>query len=211
MQKISRSHPEQTRQRPPPVVSKLPARLKKCVYGLSTLRATLCSLEEQLALARDRVMACDAVPRKQLAPVHQALDAAIAHMKAMVNERGVEAQALAEAHFSKQGLAPGAVVALSYPLYGSRLDAAFDEDRVPRRLAQATLRLEGFTVEHVRGPTEVVLGLSGRVVHEGKPGKETVTCPLHPGCAFEVLKPAPVKPALPALPAPASPDAPDPD
>ncbi|WP_157269519.1 hypothetical protein [Azohydromonas aeria] len=168
------------------------------MYGLSMLRSTLCSLEEQLALARDRVMACDTVPRKQFAPVHQALDAAIDHVKGMVNERGVEALALAEAHFARVGLVPGAVVDLSYPLYGSRLDAAFDEDRIPRRLARATLKVEGFTVEHVRGPAEVVLGVSGRVVHEGKPGKEVLTCPLHPGCAFELLKPAPARLALPA-------------
>jgi hypothetical protein len=185
-----------------PVLRKLPSRLKSRVHELSLLRSALHALEEQLALARASVMACGAVPRKELAPVSQALDTAIAHMKGVVSARGEQAQALAQAHFAKQGLAPGAIVALSYPVYGARLDAAFDEERVPRRLSQATLKVEGFTVEHVRSAAEVVLGVSGRLVQDGKPGKDSITCALHPGCELELLRPAPTNeaPGTPAAP-----------
>jgi hypothetical protein len=180
---------------------KLPSRLKTCVYELSRLRAALCTLEEQLALARHGVMACDGAPRKELLPISEHLDAAVAHMKTLVNARGENAQALAQAHFAKVGVAEGAVITLTYPVYGLRLAAAFDEERLPRKLKQATLKVEGFTVEHVRGKTEVVLGVSGRVVQDGKASKESAAFCLHPGCAVEVVQPAPAKEVL-RLPAP---------
>lgn len=181
---------------------KLPSRLKTCVYELSRLRAALCSFEEQLARASDGVMACDGAAKKELAPVAEHLEAAVAHLKTLVNARGENAQALARAHFAKAGLAEGAVVTLTYPVYGLRRAAVFDEERLPRKLKQATLKVEGFTVEHVRGKTEVVLGVSGRLVVDGKPSKESGTFCLHPGCPVEVLKPAPAR-DVPLLPAPA--------
>lgn len=185
------------------ILRKLPARLKTCVYELSRLRAALCSLEEQLALARDGVMACDGAPKKELLPIAEHLDAAVAHLKTLVNARGENAQALARAHFAKVGLAEGAVVALTYPVYGLRRAAVFDEDRLPRKLKDVTLKVEGFTVEHVRGKAEVVLGVTGRLVVDGKPSKDVGTFCLHPGCPIEVIKPAPSK-DVPLLPAPAA-------
>lgn len=178
-----------------PTLKKLPAKLKACVYALSQLRTALERLEHQLAHAHGTVMACDAVPRKALAPVAQHLDAAAAELRRLVSARGEEAQALALAHFEKLGIAPGASLVLRYPLYGARLDAAFDEEKLPRRIAQATLKVEGFTVEHVRGPGEVVLGVSGRELVQGKPAGERASFCLHPGCGFEILKPAPSRPA----------------
>ncbi|NML16362.1 hypothetical protein [Azohydromonas caseinilytica] len=161
------------------------------MYELFQLRATLCRLEEQLSQARELVRACDAVPKNERAPVQQHLDDALSHWRSLVNARGEAAQALAQAHFGKLGLARGAVVTLTYPIYGLRLDAAFDEERLPRRLAQATLKVEGFTVEHVRSKTQVVLGLSGRLLQDGKATQTSAAFCLHPGCEVEILKPAP--------------------
>jgi hypothetical protein len=188
-----------------PVLRKLPSRLKSCVYELSGLRSALCSLEEQLARTLDGVMASDAAPKKAFAPIAQHFDAAIAHMRSLVNARGEEAQAQAQAFFAKVGLAEGAVITLTYPVYGRRLAMAFDEERLPRRLEQATLRIEGFTVEHVRSRTEVVLGVSARVLHDGKLAKDGATFCLHPGCSFDIVQPAPAKAALPAPSATPSP------
>jgi hypothetical protein len=186
-----------------PTLKKLPAKLKACVYALSQLRTALERFEAQLVQAGDMVLACDAVPKKALAPVAQHLDAAVAELRRMVSARGEEAQTLALEHFAKLGIAPGASLVLRYPLYGSRLDAAFDEDKLPRRIAQATLKVEGFTVEHVRGRGEVVLGVSGRVLVQGKPAGERTSFCLHPGCGFEILKPAPARAASDAAaPAP---------
>lgn len=173
-----------------PVLKKLPSRLKQCAYELFQLRATLCRLEEQLLQVRELVRACDSVSRKELAPVQQRMDEALAHWRTLVNTRGEAAQAQAQAHFGKLGISSGAVVALTYPIYGSRLDAAFDEERLPRRLSQATLKVEGFTVEHVRSKSQVVLGLSGRLLQDGKLTKTSASFCLHPGCGFDILKPA---------------------
>lgn len=180
-----------------PTLKKLSPKLKTSVYALFQLRTVLERLESQLDQARGMVFSCDAVPKKALAPVGQHLDAALSELRRQVSERGEEAQALALAHFAKLGIEPGASIVLRYPLYGSRLDAAFDEERLPRRIEQATLKVEGFTVEHVRGRTEVVLGVSGRVLVNGKPAGERASFCLHPGCGFEILKPAPA-PARPA-------------
>lgn len=185
------------------ILRKLPSRLKTCVYELSRLRTALCTLEEQLAHARDGVMTCDGAAKKELLPISEHLDGAITHLKTLVNARGENAQALARAHFAKAGLAEGAVVTLTYPVYGLRRAAVFDEERLPRKLKDVTLRVEGFTVEHVRGKTEVVLGVSGRLVVDGKPSKEAGTFCLHPGCPVEVVKPALAK-DVPLLPAPAA-------
>ena len=193
-----------------PTLKKLPPKLKACVHTLSQLRTLMERLQAQLAPARDMVLSCDAVPKKALSPVTQQLDAAVAELRRQVSERGEEAQALALAHFARLGIEPGATIVLRYPLYGSRLDGAFDEEKLPRRIEQATLKVQGFTVEHVRSRTEVVLGVSGRVLVNGKPAGDAQSFCLHPGCGFEILKPAPAPAAGGAAapaPAPAPADA----
>lgn len=180
-----------------PLLKKLPAGLKAQVFALAELRSTLSQLEDGLRRAHEAVAACKAVPRKELAAITPQLDAAHAHLSGLVATRAQACLDAAGSHFGKQGLAEGCVVRLAYPLYGRRLDGAFDDARVPRRLAQATLKVQGFSAEHVRSRTEVVLGLRGRVVEGNRLGAELVSLPLHPGCEFELLKPAPARAAPP--------------
>lgn len=174
-----------------PTLRKLPARLKKLVHDLSLLRQAMSRFEEHLGLAHEAAESCPALSKAEVAPLTEHLDAAHNHLRGLLAAQGVSALAQAREHFARHGLEPGATVALDYPVYGTRLDAAFDDTRVPPRTRRVVLKVAAFTVEHVRSRTEVVLGVQGLVVADGKATKESASFPLHPGCDFEVLKAAP--------------------
>lgn len=170
----------------------LPLRVRERVFEFARLREHQTEFDRALTAPR-KTLTAFSPKRAGFDKVGRHLDAAAASLKMALERHRETVKTVVRRHFATQGIAPGAVIQLTYPVYQVSLDDLTACERLLRR-ETVTLKVQAFSIRRASSPTDVRLDVVGLP----KPGngrfhKDAKTYCLEPGYEFEVVRAAPVE------------------
>lgn len=173
-----------------PVLTTLTGRIREGVYELQQLQDKKTAFERALEAPRKEL---GKMPggRKRFAQVDKHFDAAAASMDKAIESYRDMVKGSVRAHFAKQGIEPGAVVELTYPVHQFTLDEVLEGSERLLRKEVVTLKVEAFSIRRARSRTDVVLDITGYPKKgRGRFATDYENFRLEPGYEFKVIKPA---------------------
>lgn len=171
-----------------PVLKPLTGRVREGVYALLQLQDKKSDFEKAMGVPRAEL---GKMPggRNRFARVAQHFDQAEVAMEAAISNYRDQVRGAVRSHFAGQGIEPGAVIELTYPVHQFSLDEELAGQERLLRNETVTVKVEAFSIRRARSRTDVVLDLTGYPKGaRGRFAKNFENFRLEPGYEFKVIR-----------------------